>query len=364
MILGHNHPVVREAVIKATEKGTSFGAVTLAEMEWAELVCNTVDSMEMVRMVNSGTEATMSAVRLARGATGRDLMIKFRGCYHGHGDSFLIEAGSGALTFGQPSSPGVTAGAAAGTLLADFNDLSSVKQLFEAHSDQIACVIVEPIAGNMGLVPPKEGFLQGLRDLCDRHNSLLILDEVMTGFRVHLQGAQGLYGIKPDLTTFGKIVGGGLPVGAYGGRKDLMEQLSPVGPVYQAGTLSGNPLATAAGLATLKELLRDGFYEDLEEQARVWESGMRSVLEKAGVTHTVNRVGSMMTVFFGKDKVENYTDATACDTEQFAAWFRGLLERGIYVAPSQFEAGFLSEAHTLEDLEKTQEAAKDVLQSL
>ena len=364
MILGHNHPAIREAVIKAAEKGTSFGTCTEAEVELAETICGIMDSIEMVRLVNSGTEATMSAVRLARGATGRNLLIKFRGCYHGHGDSFLIEAGSGALTFGQPSSPGVTKGTAADTLLADYNDLVSVEKLFANHEGKIACIIVEPVAGNMGTVPPEPGFLEGLRSLCDKNGSILIFDEVMTGFRVGLQGAQGRYQVRPDLTTMGKVIGGGLPVGAYGGSKDIMEQLSPAGPIYQAGTLSGNPLATAAGQAALAELIKPGFYESLEKKAVQWENGLQTVLQASRIPYTINRVGSMMTLFFTGNSVKTYCDATASDTEKYAAWFRAMLENGVYLAPSQFEAGFLSSAHTAAVLEKTVEAAKKSLASL
>ncbi len=358
MILGHNHPDVREAVVKAAEKGMSFGACTEAEVALAEVLCDTVDSLEMVRLVNSGTEATMSAIRLARGATGRELIVKFRGCYHGHGDSFLIEAGSGALTHGQPSSPGVTKGTAKDTLLADFNDLSSVESLFEAHGKNIAGIIVEPIAGNMGVVPPVEGFLEGLRVLCDKNEAILIFDEVMTGFRVSLQGAQGLYGIQPDLSTFGKIIGGGLPVGAYGGRADLMSQVSPSGPVYQAGTLSGNPLATAAGLAVMRAIREPGFYEGLEEKARVWESGICKAFGDAGKTFALNRVATMQTLFFSDKPIYGYADATTSDTEAYGDWFRKMFEHGIYLAPSQFEAAFLSIAHSDEVLEATQEAVE------
>ncbi|MFC1584137.1 glutamate-1-semialdehyde 2,1-aminomutase [Fibrobacterota bacterium] len=364
MILGHNHPAVREAVIKAAEKGTSFGACTQAEVEFADMICGIMDSIQMVRLVNSGTEATMSAVRLARGVTGKDLIIKFRGCYHGHGDSFLIEAGSGALTFGQPSSPGVTKGTAQGTLLADYNDLVSVERLFDKYGQDISCVILEPVAGNMGVVPAEREFLTGLRKLCDINGSLLIFDEVMTGFRVGLQGAQGLYGISPDLTAMGKVIGGGLPVGAYGGRREIMEQLSPAGPVYQAGTLSGNPLATAAGIAVLKQLQLPGFYQGLEELARKWEGDLRAVLEASGISHTINRVGSMMTLFFTDGPVGNYADAVKSDTEKYAGWFRAMMDNGVYLAPSQFEAGFLSSAHDESVLERTAEAAAKSLETM
>ncbi|MBF0430302.1 MAG: glutamate-1-semialdehyde 2,1-aminomutase [Fibrobacteria bacterium] len=364
MILGHSFPEVTDSIIEAAKKGVSFGACTKAELEMAELICSIMPSIEMVRLVNSGTEATMSALRLARGFTGRDLLIKFRGCYHGHGDSFLIEAGSGALTFGRPSSPGVTKGASADTLLADFNSLDSVSALFEKHGKNIACLIVEPIAGNMGTIPPAPGFLEGLRELCDKNGSLLIFDEVMTGFRVSLTGAQGRYQVTPDLTTMGKIIGGGLPVGAYGGKREIMEQLSPSGPVYQAGTLSGNPLATAAGIATLKALQKPGFYEKLETQAKRWEDDLRSAFEASGLPFWINRVGSMMTVFFTPGPVSSYEDACKSDTEKFAAWFRAMLANGIYLAPSQFEAGFLSSAHTDDILDKTAEAAKKALSQI
>jgi glutamate-1-semialdehyde 2,1-aminomutase len=285
------------------------------------------------------------------------MIMKFRGCYHGHGDSFLIEAGSGALTFGQPSSPGVTMGTAEGTLLADFNDLESVSRLFEKHKDQIAAVIVEPVAGNMGTIPPEHGFLAGLREMCDTYQSLLIFDEVMTGFRVALGGAQSLYGVKPDLTTLGKVIGGGLPVGAYGGARQIMERMSPAGIIYQAGTLSGNPLATAAGLAALRELQKKGFYEGLEKQAAKWESDLRGAFADSGIPHTINRVGSMMTLFFKEGPVNTYDEAVKSDTAKFAAWFRSMLDQGIYLAPSQFEAAFLSAAHDAEILEKTRQAA-------
>ena len=348
MILGHAHPRVVEAVQKAAEKGLSFGACTEGESEIAERICGLLPSVEKVRLVCSGTEATMSAVRLARGYTGREKIIKFRGCYHGHGDSFLVQAGSGAITFGNPSSPGVTRGAAQDTLIAEFNDLDSVKKLFAENPDSIAAIIVEPVVGNMGVLVPGAGFLQGLRALCDGKSTLLILDEVMTGFRVSLQGAQGLYGITPDLTTMGKVVGGGMPLAAYGGRTDIMDMLSPEGPVYQAGTLSGNPLAVAAGLATLDEIAKPGFYERLGVLAGRWESDLRAAFAAAPVPVTVNRVGSMMTVFFSgeNDKpVRDYDSAVACDTALYGKFFQACLKEGLYLAPSQFEAGFLSIAH-------------------
>lgn len=345
MILGHAHPAVVEAVCKAAEKGLSFGACTEAETEMAEVLCTLLPSLEKVRLVCSGTEATMSAVRLARGYTGREKIVKFRGCYHGHGDSFLVQAGSGALTFGHPSSPGVTRGTAQDTLLCDFNDAPTLQALFAAHGPEIAAVIVEPVVGNMGVLIPEPGFLQALRDLCDGKNTLLIFDEVMTGFRVSLQGAQGLYGIRPDLTTMGKIVGGGMPLAAYGGRADIMDCLSPDGPVYQAGTLAGNPLAVAAGLATLKEVSRVGFYEDLEKLSQRWEHNLRAALENSSMLWRINRVGSMLTVFFTEQAVRDYASAIACDTDAYGRYFQACLQAGLYVAPSQFEAGFLSISH-------------------
>ncbi len=364
MILGHDHPAVREAVVEAAAKGLSFGACTEAEVEMAELLCALLPSMEKVRLVNSGTEATMSAVRLARGFTGREKFIKFRGCYHGHGDSFLIEAGSGALTFGQPSSPGVTEGAARDTLLADYNDLASVEALFAANPGGIAALIVEPVPGNMGVVPPAPGFLEGLRSLCDREGALLIFDEVMTGFRLSLQGAQGLYGIRPDLTTLGKVIGGGMPVGAYGGRADIMDRLSPAGPVYQAGTLSGNPLATAAGLAMLREISKPGFYDSLERHSAYWEAGLKQALAGAHLPFTVNRVGSMLTLFFAPAPVNSFTAALRSDTQAYGRFFRGMLNRGVYLAPSQFEAAFLSAAHTEALLDQVAEAVRATVQEL
>ncbi len=364
MILGHTHPAVVNAIVEAAQKGASFGACTEAETEIAEKICAILPSVEKVRLVNSGTEATMSAVRLARGFTQRDKIIKFKGCYHGHGDSFLIAAGSGALTFGHPSSPGVTAGAAQDTLLADFNDLNSVDALFIANPTQIAAIIVEPIVGNMGVIIPASGFLNGLRTLCDQYQSLLILDEVMTGFRVSLQGAQGLYGIKPDLTTMGKVIGGGLPLAAYGGHADIMDKLSPLGPVYQAGTLSGNPLATAAGLATLNEIEKPGFYANLEQRAAKWEKGLHEALQGSPLKTTINRVGSMMTLFFSANAIMDYASALTCDTEMYGKFFRGMLDEGIYLAPSQFEAAFISAAHNDAVLEKVSFATKKVIANL
>ncbi len=364
MILGHAHPAVVEAVQKAAEKGLSFGACTDGETEMAEAICNLLPSVEKVRLVCSGTEATMAAVRLARGYTGREKIVKFRGCYHGHGDSFLVQAGSGAMTFGNPSSPGVTRGSAQDTLIAEFNNLDSVKALFAEQGSEIAAIIVEPVVGNMGVLIPEPGFLQGLREFCDGKKTLLIFDEVMTGFRVSLQGAQGRFGIKPDLTTMGKVVGGGLPLAAYGGRADIMDMLSPEGPVYQAGTLSGNPLAVAAGLATLKEISKPGFYDRLETLSNRWENDLRTALEKSPVPTQVNRVGAMMTVFFSTKSVRDYDSAVACDTAAYGRFFQACLSEGLYLAPSQFEAGFLSIAHDESILarvaEKTERAVKKI----
>ncbi len=364
MILGHAHPAIVEAVIKAAELGTSFGACTEAETELAEAIGDCVPSVEKVRLVCSGTEATMSAVRLARGYTNRERIIKFRGCYHGHGDSFLIQAGSGAMTFGHPSSPGVTRGAAQDTLLAEYNDLESVRILFEEYDEEIAAIIVEPVAGNMGVVIPEPGFLQGLRELCDGHKTLLIFDEVITGFRLGLAGAQGFYGVKPDLTTLGKILGGGLPLAAYGGRADIMDKLSPIGPVYQAGTLAGNPLATAAGLAALQELRKPGFYDLLHKRAEAWEADLRSALQKSSFPWVINRVGSLLTLFFAAEPVRDYSTALKADSTTYGRFFHAMLDEGIYLAPSQFEAAFLSAAHGPEILEKTGVALRAALRKV
>ena len=361
LILGHAHPAVVRAVQEAAARGTSFGAPTSAETDLARLIVERVPSVEMVRFVNSGTEATMSAVRLARGATGRDKLVKFEGCYHGHGDSFLIEAGSGALTTGTPSSGGVPGAIAAETLLARFNDLPSVEALFEAHRDDIAAVIVEPIAGNMGVIAGEPPFLEGLRDLCSTYGALLIFDEVMTGFRVHPRGAQGLYGVRPDLTTFGKVIGGGLPVGAYGGRRELMEQVAPLGPVYQAGTLSGNPLAMAAGLATLQRC-DETLYARLEDLGQALEAGLQDVAERHGGV-TVNRVGSMFTLFFTDGPVRTYADVLRCDLQAFGRLFHVALEQGLYLPPAQFEAAFISGAHRPADIERLVAAVEDFLQA-
>ncbi|MGC9352435.1 MAG: glutamate-1-semialdehyde 2,1-aminomutase [Mariniphaga sp.] len=366
MILGHAHPAVVEAIQKTAALGASFGAPTELETEMAQLIKKLVPSIDMVRMVNSGTEATMSALRLARGYTGRKLVVKFEGCYHGHNDSFLIQAGSGALTFGTPNTPGVTEGTARDTLSAQFNDLTSVEQLFEKHKNQIAAVILEPITGNMGVIIPEQEFIEGLRKLCDENNTVLIFDEVMTGFRLGKGGAQELLGITPDLTTFGKIIGGGLPVGAYGGKQEIMEMLAPKGPVYQAGTLSGNPLAMAAGITTLRLLDETpDFYENLGKTSALLEEGLQNNLKELQFDGVINRVGSMFTLFFTKEnRVNSFADVKKCDTALFAEYFRMSLESGIYLAPSQYEAGFVSAAHTNEDIERTVEASYMALKQL
>lgn len=364
LILGHAHEEVLQVVAETAAKGTSFGAPTELEIRIAEKIIDMVPSVEKVRMVNSGTEATMSAVRLARGATGRDKFIKFEGCYHGHGDSFLIKAGSGALTLGEPNSPGVPKSLAKDTLNAQFNDAESVKTLFEQSGKEIAAVIVEPIAGNMGVIPPAPGFLESLRSLCTEYGSILILDEVMTGFRVHPGGAQALYGINPDLTTMGKVIGGGLPVAAYGGKKDLMDQVAPVGPVYQAGTLSGNPLAMAAGLKTLELISQPGFYETLNNKANSFFKRTKDFICENNLPLSLNYVNSMGCLFFKDGGVSNFGEATQSDTQKFAAYFGALLERGVYLAPSQFEAMFISAAHSEADLEETFGIMGDVLKAM
>ena len=351
MILGHNHPAVLEAVLDACQSGLSFGAATEREVEMADLISALVPSIEVVRMVNSGTEAVMSAVRAARGFTGRNKIIKFAGCYHGHSDAMLVKAGSGVMTAGIPDSAGVPKGCTQDTLTAVYNDLESVEELFSAFPERIAAVIVEPVAANMGVVPPKEGFLSGLRKLCTEKGSLLIFDEVITGFRLSLSGAQGYYGIEPDLTTFGKIIGGGMPVGAYGGRRDVMKLIAPDGPVYQAGTLSGNPVAMAAGLAQLK-LLRDtpDFYERLNRKAEWFFGEVKKLLRETETPWQVNHTGSLGCIFFTEQPVANYAQAKTSDTEKFAEYFSYMLNHGIYIAPSQFEALFLSDAVTEEEL--------------
>ncbi|UXJ03075.1 glutamate-1-semialdehyde 2,1-aminomutase [Morganella morganii] len=358
MVLGHNHPAIRTAVIKAVEKGLSFGAPTADEVEMAKFVTELVPSMDMVRMVNSGTEATMSAIRLARGYTARDKIIKFEGCYHGHADCLLVKAGSGALTIGQPNSPGVPADFARHTLTCTYNDLSSVREAFEKHPHDIACIIVEPVAGNMNCIPPSAGFLPGLRALCDEFGALLIIDEVMTGFRVALGGAQAHYDVEPDLTCLGKIIGGGMPVGAFGGRSEIMEKLAPTGPVYQAGTLSGNPIAMAAGLACLHEIAQPGVHQRLTELTDMLADGLCEKAREAGIPFVVNHVGGMFGLFFtDAPAVTCYQDVMNCDVERFKKFFHLMLQQGIYLAPSAFEAGFMSVAHSDEDIRKTIDAA-------
>ncbi|WP_394166495.1 glutamate-1-semialdehyde 2,1-aminomutase [Photobacterium piscicola] len=358
MILGHNHAAIRDAVIDAAQQGLSFGAPTAMEITMAELVSELVPSMEMVRMVSSGTEATMSAIRLARGFTGRDKILKFEGCYHGHADCLLVKAGSGALTLGQPSSPGVPADFAKHTLTATYNDLNSVREAFIAQPDQIACIIVEPVAGNMNCIPPVPGFLEGLREICDEFGALLILDEVMTGFRVSQGGAQGYYNIKPDITTLGKIIGGGMPVGAFGGRRDVMEFVAPTGPVYQAGTLSGNPVAMAAGHACLTVLTEDGNEKRLAKTTQRLATGFKALADKHGIPLAVNQVGAMFGFFFiDQDTVTCYDDVTKCDVERFKRFFNLMLEKGVYLAPSAYEACFTSLAHNTKEIDATLEAA-------
>ncbi|HDU8699109.1 glutamate-1-semialdehyde 2,1-aminomutase [Morganella morganii] len=358
MVLGHNHPAIRTAVIKAVEKGLSFGAPTTDEVEMAKFVTELVPSMDMVRMVNSGTEATMSAIRLARGYTARDKIIKFEGCYHGHADCLLVKAGSGALTIGQPNSPGVPADFARHTLTCTYNDLSSVREAFEKHPHDIACIIVEPVAGNMNCIPPSADFLPGLRALCDEFGALLIIDEVMTGFRVALGGAQAHYDVEPDLTCLGKIIGGGMPVGAFGGRSEIMEKLAPTGPVYQAGTLSGNPIAMAAGLACLHEIAQPGVHQRLTELTDMLADGLCEKAREAGIPFVVNHVGGMFGLFFtDAPAVTCYQDVMNCDVERFKKFFHLMLQQGIYLAPSAFEAGFMSVAHSDEDIRKTIDAA-------
>lgn len=365
MLLGHAHPAVERAVADALKTGTSFGAPTAGEIDLAERIISLVPSVDVVRLVNSGTEATMSAIRLARAATGRDRMIKFRGGYHGHGDAFLVDAGSGAATLGVPSSPGVPAGTAADSLVAEFNDLVSVTELFDAYPDQVAGVIVEPVSGNMGCVPPTDGFLEGLRALCTDRGALLIFDEVMTGFRVDRAGAQGRYGVMPDLTTLGKVIGGGLPVGAYGGREDLMRQIAPDGPVYQAGTLSGNPLAVAAGTAMLRFIEEEeSVYEHLEELGAMFDRAFADLSQRLGIPLQWNRSGAMGSLFFSEDPVVDWPSAAAASQDRFNAFFHGMLERGIHLPPSRFEAWFWSFMHTPEDVERTIRVAEDVLQSM
>ena len=358
MLLGHQPEAVTKAVQEALLKGSTYGAPTAAEVEIAKLIVDAVPSVEMVRMVNSGTEATMSAIRLARGYTNRNKLVKFEGCYHGHADHLLIKAGSGALTFGVPSSPGVPESIASETLSATYNDLDSVKKLFAEYPDQIAAVIVEPVAGNMGLIPPAEGFLEGLREVTAQYGALLIFDEVISGFRASFGGAQKVFNIMPDITCLGKIIGGGLPVGAYGGKKEIMQHVAPVGPVYQAGTLSGNPLAMAAGIATLKELAKPGVYETIEAKAKKLAEGVQAAADKAGVTVSINHSASLLTVFFTGEKVDSYAAAMTSDTAKFKVFFQSMLNQGVYLPPSQFECWFVSLAHSDEDIAKTIAAAE------
>ncbi len=363
-ILGHRHPAVLAAIDDALSRGTSFGAPTELESELAEIVVEAVPSVELVRMVNSGTEATMSAIRVARGFTGRSGVVKFAGCYHGHADSLLVQAGSGALTHGVPSSPGVPAGCTADTISIEFNHPQQLEDAFKRRGDDIAAVILEPVVGNMGVVLPQPGFLETCRELCTRHGAVLIFDEVMTGFRLAYGGAQERFGITPDMTTLGKILGGGMPVGAYGGRSEIMQSVSPAGPVYQAGTLSGNPLAMACGIATLRTLKADNPYARLESATQTLVEGLSQAAQRAGLPHQLARCGSMFTLFFSDSPVTDYASATRSDTTRFAAWFRGMLERGVYLPCSQFEASFLSAAHTADDIAATLSAAAEVLSQL
>lgn len=364
MILGHSHPIVLQAVEEAMKNGLSFGAPTGRETELAQLVVSMVPNIEMVRMVNSGTEAVMSAVRVARGATGRDKIIKFEGCYHGHSDAMLVKAGSGALTGGRPDSAGVPAAVAGDTLTAQYNDLDSVERLLAANEGQVAAVIVEPVAANMGVVPPAEGFLEGLRALCDKYGALLIFDEVITGFRLAQGGAQEYFGVRADLVTFGKIIGGGMPVGAFAGSRKLMEQVAPTGPVYQAGTLSGNPVAMAAGIAQLNQLKNKEIYTNIENNAAWLAQQLRALEEQYHVGCTVNQIGSLLSVFFTDKPVTDFAGAKSSDTERYAAYFREMLKQGVYLAPAQFEAMFVSAAHTINDLMWTVTAAGLAMQKL
>jgi glutamate-1-semialdehyde 2,1-aminomutase len=362
MIVGHAHPDVISAVQKSVENGVGVGAPTDIETTMAEEVCKLVPSMDLVRMVSSGTEATMSAIRLARGYTGRDKIVKFEGCYHGHADSLLVKAGSGALTLGVPSSGGVPASLAEHTLTLRFNDLDSVRECFAELGDQIACIIVEPVAGNMNCIPPLPGFLEGLRDICDASGAVLIFDEVMTGFRVSLGGAQGYYNVTPDLTTLGKVVGGGLPVGAFGGKREIMEHIAPLGPVYQAGTLSGNPISMAAGLATLKLIQAEGFHDKLSATAEKLAKGLKQVADEAGIPMTTSHVGGMFGLFFtDEDQVDYYEQVANSDQERFKKFFHLMLDRGVYLAPSAFEAGFVSAEHGDAEIEHTLNAAREAM---
>lgn len=365
MVLGHTHPEVISTVIERVKSGLSFGAPTEVETQLAEEICKILPSMDMVRFVNSGTEATMSAIRLARGYTGRDTIIKFEGCYHGHSDSLLIKAGSGALTMGVPSSPGVPAALADHTVTLNYNDIEGVKQAFAEIGEQVACVIVEPVAGNMNCVPPLPGFLECLREQCDQAGTVLILDEVMTGFRVALAGAQGHYGITPDLTTLGKVIGGGMPVGAFGGKREIMEFIAPIGPVYQAGTLSGNPVAMAAGLKTLELIQQADFYPPIFARTAALVKGLEERAKAAGIDFCSNHIGSMWGCFFTtEDNISNYQQVMACDNERFNKFFHGMLKQGVYLAPASYETGFMSAAHTDEDIAATLDAAEKVFATL
>ena len=364
MIVGHNHPKVLEAVVETAKRGLSFGTPNPLEVTMAETISQLIPSCEMVRMVNSGTEATLSAIRVARGATGRMRMVKFEGGYHGHGDSFLVKAGSGALTFGVPTSPGVPKALADLTLTLPYNDFDAATALFDECGDDIACLIIEPVVGNANCLPPREGFLQHLRELCTQHGALLIFDEVMTGFRVALGGAQARYGVTPDLSTFGKVIGGGMPVGAYGGRRELMEQVSPAGPIYQAGTLSGNPVAMAAGLAMLELIQAPGFHDGLEATSNALCDGLEAAAREAGVPFSTQRVSGMFGMFFSAEPVDTYAGALACDTAAFNRFFHAMLERGVFLAPSAFEAGFVSSAHDASVVEETLSAAREAFAAI
>jgi len=365
MIVGHAHDDVLKSVQETMQNGLSFGAPTELETKMADRVCELVPSMDMVRMVSSGTEATMSALRLARGYTGRDKIVKFEGCYHGHSDSLLVKAGSGALTMGVPTSPGVPAALAELTITLSYNNLEQVKETFKEVGDQIACIIVEPIAGNMNCIPPVAGFLEGLRAICDEYGSVLIFDEVMCGFRASLGGAQGYYNIKPDMTTLGKVIGGGMPVGAFGGKKEIMEHIAPLGPVYQAGTLSGNPVAMAAGLTTLNLIAQPGFFDALTEKTTTLVKGLEERAAKANIPLTTNQVGAMFGYFFTEEKnISSFAQVSACDVERFKKFYHGMLEQGVYLAPSAFEAGFVSSTHSENDINKTLEAAEKVFSTL
>lgn len=364
LILGHRHPAVTGALRECLEIGTSFGAPTERETVLARMIVDALPAMDMVRLVNSGTEATMSAIRVARGYTGRHKIVKFEGCYHGHADFLLIKAGSGALTLGVPTSPGVPPGTAENTIVAPFNDLEALEEIFNAAGEEIAAVILEPVPGNMGVVPPVTGFLTGLRDITRRYGALLIFDEVMTGFRLAYGGAQVIYNIEPDLTCLGKIIGGGMPVGAYGGKREIMSQVAPSGPIYQAGTLSGNPLAVTAGIVTLRELKKPGIYEELETKSARLDAGLQKAASEAGYNLTFNRVGSMLCTFFTSEPVFDYNSACRSDTGLFGAFFRAMLEEGVYLAPSQFEASFMSLAHTEEQIDRTIEAARSAFKKI